>query len=406
MFLFLLLLSFAMFQGGFVSWFLFYSFLPIFLYHIGFLFYPISNWTVARTLSCRVVSAGDEVNVTVRICRAIPFPLYYCMFEEVFPETFMRIDNRKDKYHYMEEPEKLHVNRQIKKVIFPSFRRKIELSYVISQVPRGEHDLQAIRVQTGDIFGFVKKSHTFMVQDKLIAYPNVRTIQMKGPISSYEQGSIASSTLHLKNTNVATGVREYFPGDKFSWINWKQTARKNTIMTKEFEQEKSTDVMLILDSCYYEGINELAFEAAIEVTISLMETIQKQSAQVGLLSVGADTVQFPLQQDPTKKEWIRQHLTRLTPTGHQHFSVRLQEEMNRIIGGHILIMITTHIDEPLKQIARQLKRRGDKIMLLYIQSSNRLTREERSLLQQLQFDGIDSHVLTEKQLVESPIEVV
>lgn len=406
MFLFLLLFSFAMFQGGFVSWFLFYSFLPIFLYHIGLLFYPIRNWRVTRTLSHRVIRAGDEVNVTVRISRVIPFPLYYCIFEEVFPATLNRIDNRKDKYHYMNEPEKLQVNRQMMKIIFPSFRRKIELSYYLSQVPRGEHELQAIRVQTGDIFGFVKKAHTFEIKDQLIAYPNERKIQMKEPMSSYEQGSIASSSLNLKNTNVASGVREYLPGDKYSWINWKQTARKNTIMTKEFEQEKSTDVMLVLDSCYDDGMNELAFEAAIEVTISLMETIQKQAAQVGLLSIGADTIQFPVHHDPTKKEWIRQHLTLLRPTGNQHFSVRLQEEMAKITGGHILMLITTNIDHTFKQTVRQLKQRGNRVKVIYIQPSSRITQEERSLLQQLQFERADIHVLTEKQLVESPIEVV
>lgn len=405
-FLLLLLFSFAMFEGGFVSWFLFYGFLPISLYHLGFLFYPMSNWRVTRTLSHRVIRAGDEVNVTVEIKRSIPFPLFYCIFEEVFPATLQRIDNRKDKYHYMDIPDQLQVNRRVKKVIFPSFSRTITLTYVISQIPRGEHQLQTIRVRTGDIFGFVKKVCTFEVKDQLVAYPNERKIHMKKPMSSFEEGSIATSSFNLKNSNVASGVREYLPGDKFSWINWKQTARKNTVMTKEFEQEKSTDVMLILNSCYNDEINLLAFEAAIEVTISLMETIQKQAAQVGLLSVGAKTVQFPVHHDPTKKEWIRQHLTRLQPTGHVLFSVKLKQEMAKVTGGHILIIITTVLDDTFKQMIQQLKQQGNRVVLLYIQASSRISQEDRAILQQIQFDGETVQVLTEKQLVESPIEVV
>lgn len=405
LFLFLILFSFAMFQGGFGSWFLLFGFLPIFLYHIGLLLYPIKNWRVTRTLSRRFVRAGDEINVTVQIQRSIPFPLYYCIVEEMLSPTLNRIDNRKDKYYYMDDPNKLKVNRRIKKVIFPSFRRTIELSYRIEQIPRGEHELKAIRIKTGDVFGFIKRVHIFKQEDLLVAYPNEPLIQMAGQLSSFEQGSISSQSLHLKNTNVASGVREYLPGDKFSWIDWKQTARKNTVMTKEFEQEKSTDILLLLDSCYYEGMNYLAFEAAIEVTISLMEAIQRQAAQVGLLSIGEEVVQFPIHHDPTKKEWIRQHLTRIQPTGRHAFSVKLKEERAKIASGNILMLITTRIDGSFREMIQQMKQRSGGVIILYIQSSKVITQEDHLLIQQLQLDRVRIQVLTEKQLVKNPIEV-
>ncbi len=37
-----------MFQGGFVSWFLFYSFLPFGLYAVVVLLYPLKKWNVTR----------------------------------------------------------------------------------------------------------------------------------------------------------------------------------------------------------------------------------------------------------------------------------------------------------------------------------------------------------------------
>lgn len=403
--LFLLLFSFAMFQGGFASWFLFFSFSPIFLYHIGLLLYPIKNWKITRTLSHRVIRAGDEVNVTVLIKRSIPFPLYYCIVEEMLSPTLNRIDNRKDKYYYMDEPSKLQVKRRIKKIIFPSFRRKIELVYRIGQIPRGEHELSAIRVKTGDVFGFVKKEHIFKLADHFIAHPNERHIKMVGSMSSFDHGSISSPSLNLRNTNVASGVREYLPGDKFSSIDWKQTARKNTVMTKEFEQEKSTDILLLLDSCYYEGMNYLVFEAAIEVTISMMKAIQKQASQVGLLSIGQEVVQFPVHHDPTKKEWIRQHLTRIQPSGNQAFSVKLKEEMVRIASGAILMIITTRVDETFKEMIQQVKQRSSRVFILYIQSSKAITQADYHFIQQLQIEGVSTQVLTENQLMKNPIEV-
>lgn len=404
-FLFLVLFSYAMFQGGFASWFLFFGFLPILLYILGLLLYPIKNWRVARKLSRQVIRAGDDVNVTIQIKRFIPFPLYYCIVEEIFPPTLNRIDNRKEKYHYMNDPDKLQINRRIKKVRFPAMSRSIDWSYVIAQVPRGEHQLEAIRLRTGDIFGFVKKEHIFKLPDQFVAYPNERPIYMADAISSFEQGSISSQSLNLKNTNVASGVREYVPGDKFSWIDWKQTARKNTMMTKEFEQEKSTDIMIVLDSCHYEGMNFLAFEAAIEVTMSIMEAVQKQSAQVGLLSIGDKTVQFPVHHDPMKKELIRQHLTRLQPAGENKFTVKLKEEIMKITGGNIFIIITNHVDESFKQMIRQVQQRIKRVIILFIQSTKMITQQEHQVIQELQFEGIAIHLLTEDHLVKNPIEV-
>src|SRR5699024_10759054 len=99
--LFGLLFSFAMFQGGFVSWFLFFGFLPILLYHLGLLFYPINRWQVTRMLSKHTVRSGEGITVTVNMKRTIPFPLYYCVLEELSPESLNKWDTRLDKYMYL-----------------------------------------------------------------------------------------------------------------------------------------------------------------------------------------------------------------------------------------------------------------------------------------------------------------
>lgn len=404
-FLLLLLFSFAMFQGGFVSWFLFFGFLPIFLYLLGLLFYPIKKWHVTRSLSHHVTRAGGRIAVTVKIKRSIPYPLYYCICEEIFPDTLQKVDNQNEKYRHMDKPNKLQVSRKIKKIVFPGFSREIELPYYIEQVPRGEHQLQALRIRTGDMFGFVKKEHIFYLSDQVIAFPNERPIHITDSITSYEQGSISSYAMNLKNSNVATGIREYMPGDKFSWIDWKQTAKKNTIITKEFEQEKSTDTMVILDNCYYQGINELAFEAGIELTMSLVESIRKQASQVGFLSIGENVVYFPMHHDPAKKDLIRQHLTRLQPGGTRPFSVVLREETMKISSGANMILVTTHMDDTFRESIEKIKQRSKRVIILFIQSSALISRNEHNTIQQLRFEGVVINVLTEKQLVQKKIEV-
>ncbi|MBS3681210.1 DUF58 domain-containing protein [Ornithinibacillus massiliensis] len=405
LFLFVILFAYAMFQGGFTSWFLFYSFLPIFLYLVGLLFYPISRWSVERNMFKHVVATGDRITASIQIKRKIPFPIYYVIVEEVFPESLNRMDIRHAKYQYMDQPNKLYQNRQMKKIIFPWFKREFIITYDLDQLPRGVHVLPAVRVKTGDIFGLIKKEYVYPVTNELIVYPVTRNIHLVEKINSYEQGSISSFSLNLKNTNVATGVREYTPGDKFSWIDWKQTARKNDVMTKEFEQEKSTDTLIILDNCYYHGMNLLAYEATIEASMSLMETIRRQASQVGFLSIGEDTVFFPVKNDPAKMEGIRKHLTQVQPRLNYPFARKLKEEMQKITNSYFVILVTTHLDHMVRDTLQHMGLREKKLMILYIQSEGRISMEEHRVIQELRNEGVGISLLTEKDLVMDPIEV-
>ncbi|WP_284141342.1 DUF58 domain-containing protein [Virgibacillus sp. LDC-1] len=399
------LFSFAMFQGGFTSWFLFYSFLPISIYHLALLFYPIKRWRVERKQLQHMVRAGGHVPIHVQISRKLPFPLFYCVCEELLPPTLNKLDTRKEKYVYLHQPQKLQVRRRIKKMIFPWFRRQIRLSYELQHIPRGVHQLQAIRISIGDVFGFVKKEHVFLLEDELIAFPNERPLQLAEKLTSFQQGTASSLAFNLKNTNVASGIREYIPGDRFSWIDWKQTAKKNVVMTKEFEQEKSEDTLIVLDGCYHERFNALAFEAAIELTISLIGAIQQKSSQVGLLSITSETVFFPVQHDPTKREGIQQHLTRIEANGERHFAEQLKQELVRIPGTNSLVIVTTNLDHALSSFLQKIKQRKRKVHVFFIDAEVNIRDEQYNAVQQLQLQDIHIHILTEKELLQSPIEV-
>ena len=61
------LFSYAMFQGGFVSWFLFYSFLPFGLCALAIAAYPLHRIQVTRTIASSSYYAGDTLTVTISL---------------------------------------------------------------------------------------------------------------------------------------------------------------------------------------------------------------------------------------------------------------------------------------------------------------------------------------------------
>ncbi|WP_077357655.1 DUF58 domain-containing protein [Virgibacillus halodenitrificans] len=403
--LFLVLFSYAMFQGGFVSWFLFFSFQPIFLNHVGLLLYPIKGWKVTRTVSRYMAQAGSDVTITVNIKRAFPFPLYYCICEDVFSDTLGLIDNRQNKYQHFNDSEKLKVNREMKKVIFPSFKRTFSFSYNLKDVPRGEHVFYGIRIRTGDVFGFVKKDHMYSVRDQLLVYPNERPIELKEQVSSYEQGSTSSSFLHLQQTNIAAGIREYMPGDKFSWIDWKQSARTNTLMTKEFEQEKSSELLLVLDACEHGNMNYLAFEAAVELSYSLVKVFQQRATPAELITIGRKSKSFSLQSEITANESVRQHLTKIQPSGDAEFTSSFSEMLLHLKNKSSLIIITVNLDHLISDKVKKWRQQTPNISIILIKSTVEITTMLKKQIQQLELFGINVEVLTEKELVNNPVEV-
>ncbi|UFT99896.1 DUF58 domain-containing protein [Radiobacillus kanasensis] len=405
LFLFVLFFSYAMFQGGFVSWFLFYSFLPVLIYMACLLFYPISNWEVERKMDRYVTKAGERVHVQVSISRKSVFPIYYCIIEESLPLSLQKKDTLHKKYEEMRNEDAVRKNRLVKLVSFPWFRKVIRFDYTLDQLPRGEHHFSQIRIKTGDLFGFIKKEHVYEVSSRMLVYPNEPEITVRERVSSYEEGSTTSFNVNVKQTNVVTGVREYMPGDRFSWIDWKTTAKKNAVMTKEFEQEKSSSILLILDSGHHDEFYPIAYEASIEITASLVESIKRHSSRMAFLSLGQERVYFPFQQSPGKLDMIKTHLAKVQAIPSVPFSNQIINESRKIPEGVVLMLVVSHFDEKLELAIEQLKQKSKKIVVFYVHPKEQESGEDRVWLQKLSASGIVVNELTEEQLVQQKIEV-
>src|SRR5690606_6762098 len=81
---------FAMFQGGQVSWTIFYIILPFGLYSLFLFFYPLSDVKVSREIRTPIVESGGKLIVSLSIRRNSFFPLLYTVVTDKWaePERF------------------------------------------------------------------------------------------------------------------------------------------------------------------------------------------------------------------------------------------------------------------------------------------------------------------------------
>ncbi|SDJ52404.1 DUF58 domain-containing protein [Salimicrobium halophilum] len=399
--LFAILFSYAMFQGGFVSWFLFYAFLPFLIYMTALLLYPLSDWKVTRRPSKRLVEAGDSVVIELEAHRSFPFPLYYMTIEESFPDTLQREDRAREKFVSWDEPV---VERTMKQVLFPWFQKTFRLRYRLEHVPRGDHHFGSVRVRTGDFFGFVRKEWEIDSEGQFLVYPSKRKVSFSLHSRAFEQGATASRSFKEKQSNMVAGLREYAPGDRMSWVDWKATARKNKMMTKEFEQEKSSESFLILNGITNEGPS-VKFEGAIEFAYSLLHTLSRQSQDLSFLSIGNERRLVPAIHSERQREMIRYHLAKLQPDETGDFPKEIAKEHTSLPKQAVLMIVSATFDSGIKESLLRLAPYCKQLLFFVVTPEEEWTFENQKLAKELRDRGVYVKALTEKEWAHAEMEV-
>lgn len=382
--LFLVAISFvfAMFQGGFVSWFLFYSFLPFAIYSSILFCYPIHEFNVERILSKGEFRTGDHVKVEISISRKSSFPLFFLLVEDKLPVKLER-----------------GMPGMKKIMVFPWFKRNFTLSYSLVNLPRGEHSFQGIRLKTGDFLGLFDKEAVFDVPGRLLVYPAYSELSYRQLDHLFDQGHAGMANRLQRENSIVSGVRDYQPGDQFSWINWKATARRNDIMTKEFEEMKSHDIFLILDESPTEE-----FEAMVTYAASLTHSISKKGIQLGFYRTGTSGEALPIRGGDLQKQKIFYSLAKAEADA----PVPIERIIEKAGGGTIppnaaLVIITGTLTMRTVELVGRSK--TNQSITIFSLKSESLSREEIAARQFAKAKGIHVKYI-DKGFFEGGISVV
>lgn len=355
----LITFAYAMFQGGFVSWFLFYSFLPFAVYGLAVMLHSLNEFEVERRLSKSDFAAGEVLEVTITLKRKSSFPLFYLVFEDHLMLTSTPPEQRKMKF-----------------VTIPGLKKEFSYRYTVLQLPRGEHVFASYQLKTGDLLGLVEKAKKFDLKNKIIVYPAYTELHYQPFGNQFDQGMALSRERVQRDTSMAVGVRDYQPGDRFSWINWKASAKRNEMMTKEFEQRQTNDVSVVMDCS-----SDPRFEAIVSFTASLLRSILKKGSQTGMLTVSKQRSAFPIRGGESHLQSLFYHLAKIQPDPRIPSIDKVLEAENfhqqRVSS---LLLVTAQLTKPLiEKISVWNQRTGAVTIFLVKGKRERPTNEEITL---------------------------
>ncbi len=247
--------------------------IPLVLYIGAALLYgPVSlNIQAVRTLSAERIAQGKPVEVRVVVTNA-GSRLEELRLEDVIPPGLEVMEGKTHALSTLAPGETL------------------EITYTV-RGHRGSYYFRELQALASDQLGLFRRRVTIPARAHVLVLPDFphlrpvpirprRTHTFTGPIPS-RQGGPGVSFL---------GVREYQLGDAMRHINWRVTARQpEDVFTNEFEQERITDVGLILDARQQADVPSpqgSLFEHSVRAAAGLIDCFLRDGHRVGLLIYG------------------------------------------------------------------------------------------------------------------------
>jgi len=250
-----------------VAWYVLLALLTFFFLDILLLFANKSGIEGSR-LTPEKLSNGDENPIQVLIQNNYSFQIFVKVIDEI-PFQF--------------QVRNFEINKSIKSA------EKIELKYNLRPTERGEYHFGKLNIYTSSPLHLVSKRYTFDQNAIVPTYPSfiqLRKYDLMAFSNNLFQYGI-KKIRRIGHTMEFEQIKEYVQGDDIRTLNWKATAKKNALMTNQFQDEKSQSVYMIIDKgrvmkMPFKGLSLLDY--AINTTLVLSNVIIKKHDKAGMFS--------------------------------------------------------------------------------------------------------------------------
>ena len=282
------------------------------------------------------------------------------------------------------------------------------LTYTVSG-PRGGYAFEALKVKVNDHLAVAGSEVQIKVMNQLFIFPpltRLRHIPIRPRRTRVYAGSIPA---RAGGTGAEFfGVRSYQPGDSPRAINWRASARHTDLYSNEFQQERVSDVGIVLDGRLRTnafGRGHSLFEYSVTAAAALADAFLAQGNRVGLL-LYANYLGWTLPAyGKVQRERILQALARAKTGDSQVFSA-LEHIRTRLFPPESQIVVVSPLTEDDVAPLVQLRGLGYQMMVVSpdpisfemsylpakdpsVQMAARVVRMERGLLlRRLQHSGV------------------
>nr|WP_307810552.1 DUF58 domain-containing protein [Gelidibacter salicanalis] len=283
-------------------------------------------------------SNGDSNQVDITINNNYPFVIDVTVIDEVPVQFQMRDFN-------------------VKLSILP--KKEHQSTYQLKPTQRGEYHFGNLNIYASTKIGLVAKRFRFDADAMVPTYPSFKQLRKFEllNINHNLQDYGVKKIRRIGHTMEFEQIKDYVLGDDLRTINWKATAKKNSLMVNQFQDEKSQPIYSIIDKgrvmkMPFGGLSLLDY--AINATLVISNIALKKHDKAGMLSFSKNVENMVVaQRRSSQMRLILESLYNVKTDYFESDFSQLYANIKRHITQRSLILLYTNF-ETLDSLNRQL----------------------------------------------------
>lgn len=222
----------------------------------------------AERITPEKLSNGDLNPITISLKNHYTFPISVKIIDEI-PFQFQIRDFK------------------IKKTIKAATQK--EVGYDLRPTERGEYHFGSLNIYVSSPLRLISRRFSFDNNQMVPTYPSYIQLR-KYDLIAFSNNLFQYGIKKIRrigHTMEFEQIKEYVQGDDLRTLNWKATAKRNSLMVNQFQDEKSQSVYMAIDKgrvmqMPFDGLSLLDY--AINSSLVLSNVILKKQDKAGLFS--------------------------------------------------------------------------------------------------------------------------
>lgn len=329
--------------------------------------YAFRRVTHQRTLSQTRAFIGDTLDYTVTLVNDKVLPLIWVEMEDPFPGGLELIGGKL-------KGTGIEINRQhsIATSLLPY--QKASWKYTMKCAARGYHRIGPVRLRSGDIFGFSSVDVHLKDLEHVLVYPRVVDLEQLVFPEQHPIGAARGKRPLYQDQSRFLALRDYLPTDPMKHIDWKASARRQSLQTKVFEPVVALNVLIAMNATTsehaWQGSNRAFFERNVTAAASVASYCSAKGFSFGLASNAVASysgkwLTIPLGSSTSQLTLVLEALALAGPYAVTTLVEVMKRERSSLPPGATVVLITSIVTRALVREVAEIQARGYQVLALY-----------------------------------------
>jgi len=316
----------------------------------------ISYLTISLTLSSNPIKTArvERVLAIERTLEEQPFTLTSTLSNDSLGPALLYVSQR-----FPPSLEVLQGSRDF--AVFVPPRSTVTVSSILRAVFRGHYVLPTPIFRASDELGLREREIKAAKPSFLTVLPPIEDLSdfsLESRTAQPEIGTFRSSSVGVGTEFF--GIRNYLPGDELRRINWKASARTDSLLSNEYEREHVTNIYLFVDLCT--GRMD-ALKWTVRTAASVGTYLLKTRNRLGLVVLGESTSHVPIESGRRQLLKVLDKLVTAEPGGTGEpstYLLRLIEDMPKCQ----VLLVTALTSQAISKTVIALRQRQNHVAVI------------------------------------------